>query len=362
MGSSLCKTALCNSGVADTAEVHFLAPPLNAFAPTVPLDAEAPHVKHCYGCLRPLPSKTGNDKDEGPDGLRVVCHPMWQEDLVCEHCSIYAPRCIVCERPSRGYSAPHLIVGRALGRESFFLCDVCSSTGIAETAADLHNLIQEVLDFFENDPALKLRISDHFLISTAGSAWDRARAATLGKALLHVHYSPIHALALPSDARACLSKGTLQAWSEELVFGKFHRPQRSRGAVPVYEIEICHRLQFDTAVAVLAHEVFHAFLDIRGVRLSIDWEEGLCNAVAVRNLLHRGRNITATFRQLDLRTCPRSGAPQRLRCPLVRLRIELCDFRRHRLSIGDTFGTRQLQRALLLFSANVNWREQLGIK
>lgn len=49
-------------------------------------------------CKYPPTCKSSNDL--------VVCHPFWQDDLICGNCAATAKRCVVCERPTRGWSEP----------------------------------------------------------------------------------------------------------------------------------------------------------------------------------------------------------------------------------------------------------------
>lgn len=367
-----------------------------------------------------------------PSDELIVCHPFWQNDLICGPCAANAKRCVVCERPTRGWSEPWLSLATSPGRESFFLCHCCYSTGVARSEEDLVDIIQDVIRFLAQHPQINIDIRQYFRVivgvpsaahripfSTDGVATSNRMSAVEGlkssseneRPFLCIQYTGLHSLCqrsphLTYTHSSLVPSTVVSAWSEELVFGKFQArvtPNLNSAAsnsssaslssrslfplfgspvlkdarelpvaspssfypspvpliplqscdvkrsdsVPVYTVQLCHKLQKDTLASVLAHEILHAVLSVCGVSLNLDFEEAICNAMSVLFLNDQAQRILGTH-------TPSS------RGQLDRDRISICRFRCRRLMVGDTPSTSRLAEAMQLV-ANGQWKENLGL-
>lgn len=336
----------------------------------------------CYGCT--APTKRGKEtRNSSSTRSSVFCHPLWKNDLICALCARDRPRCVICERPSRAKNSSFLTVAARKGRETFYMCHLCLEAGIATGTNDLKSIIEKAVYILRQDSVIQIEILKFFNISTDIPAATK-KSQIEEKPLLMIRFSELHDL---NSIVLSPRQKSVSSWSEDLVFGRFHIDRISPNTSEIYVIDLCRRLQVDFLVSILAHEMVHAVIALKGIRLELEMEEALCNSVTLQALIHiamslkSGDKTTKSISTSDVLTLNAVNSDTMNQCSvhtnegfcgnpfqcaaaegigfgmlkqmgIVRanrrsqLRRELCLFRCRRLLLCDTAGTRRLHDAV----------------
>ncbi|KAK4771020.1 hypothetical protein SAY87_031552 [Trapa incisa] len=219
-----------------------------------------------------------------PAGLiEYRAHPFWVQKYCPSHEHDGTPRCCSCERmESRGIR----YVAHKDGRK---LCLECLDSVIMDTS-ECQPLHRSILQFYES---LDMKIEQHVpLLLVERQALNEARE---GEKNGHYH--------MPETRGLCLSEErTISTVLRRPKLGKsgtsnmVTQPYKLTRCCEVTAILILYGLPRLLTGSILAHEMMHAWLRLKGYRtLSQDVEEGICQVVAhmwLENELRSGSSIT----------------------------------------------------------------------
>ncbi|XP_062021680.1 protein DA1 [Rosa rugosa] len=229
-----------------------------------------PYHKSCYKeSYHPKCDVCKHFIPTNPAGLiEYRAHPFWVQKYCPSHEHDNTPRCCSCERmEARDTAYINLNDGRKL-------CLECLDSAIMDTS-ECQPLYLDIQEFYEG---LNMKVEQQVpLLLVEREALNEARE---GERNGHYH--------MPETRGLCLSEEqTISTISRRPKFGAGNRatdmitePYKLTRLCEVTAILILYGLPRLLTGSILAHEMMHAWLRLKGYRLSQDVEEGICQVIA----------------------------------------------------------------------------------
>ncbi|KAL6215926.1 hypothetical protein ACLB2K_015352 [Fragaria x ananassa] len=230
-----------------------------------------PYHKSCYKeSYHPKCDVCKHFIPTNPAGLiEYRAHPFWVQKYCPSHEHDNTPRCCSCERmEARDTRYINLNDGRKL-------CLECLDSAVMDTS-ECQPLYLDIQEFYEG---LNMKVEQQVpLLLVEREALNEAR---IGERNGHYH--------MPETRGLCLSEEqTISTISRRPKFGAGNRatdmitePYKLTRLCEVTAILILYGLPRLLTGSILAHEMMHAWLRLKGYRtLSQDVEEGICQVVA----------------------------------------------------------------------------------
>ncbi|GAV89962.1 DUF3633 domain-containing protein [Cephalotus follicularis] len=217
---------------------------------------ELTHPK-CEVCHQFIPTN-------GAGLIEYRCHPFWSQKYCPSHEHDNTPRCCSCERlESRNATFYSLEDGRTL-------CLECMESAIMDTG-DCQPLYHAIRDYYEG---MYMRLDQQIpMLLVERQALNEA---IVGEKNGHHH--------MPETRGLCLSEEqtvtSIQRRGHRLV-GMRTQPQKLTRKCEVTAILVLYGLPRLLTGAILAHELMHGWLRLKGFRdLSPEVEEGICQVLS----------------------------------------------------------------------------------
>ncbi|XP_015877352.3 protein DA1-related 2 isoform X2 [Ziziphus jujuba] len=221
---------------------------------------ELAHPK-CEVCLRFIPTNK--------DGLiEYRCHPFWSQKYCPSHEQDKTARCCSCER-LESWDARYISLGD--GRS---LCLECMESAIMDTG-DCQPLYHAIRDFFEG---MNMKLDQQIpMLLVERQALNEAIVGE--KNGLH-HMPETRGLCLSEEQTVTSILRRPRIGGHQLIGMRTH-PQKLTRRCEVTAILVLYGLPRLLTGAILAHELMHAWLRLKGYRnLNPEVEEGICQVLS----------------------------------------------------------------------------------
>ncbi|GMN41414.1 hypothetical protein TIFTF001_010642 [Ficus carica] len=203
------------------------------------------------------------------DGLiEYRCHPFWSQKYCPAHEHDATARCCSCER-LESWDSRHVSVGD--GRS---ICIECFESAIMDTG-DCQPIYHAIRDFFEG---MNMKIDQQIpMLLVERQALNEAIVGE--RSGLH-HMPETRGLCLSEEQTVACVRRRPRIGGRQL-FGMTTQPQRLSRRCEVTAILVLFGLPRLLTGAILAHELMHGWLRLKGYRdLNPDVEEGICQVLS----------------------------------------------------------------------------------
>ncbi|KAJ9684380.1 hypothetical protein PVL29_016712 [Vitis rotundifolia] len=223
---------------------------------------ELTHPK-CEVCHQFIPTN-------GAGLIEYRCHPFWSQKYCPSHEHDNVARCCSCER-LESWNARYISLGD--GRS---LCLECMESAIMDTG-DCHSLYHAIRDFFEG---MNMKLDQEIpMLLVERQALNEA---IVGEKNGHHHLPETRGLCL-SEEQTVKSIQVLRRprLAGQRLVGMRTQPQKLTRKCEVTAILVLYGLPRLLTGAILAHELMHGWLRLKGFRnLSPEVEEGICQVLS----------------------------------------------------------------------------------
>ncbi|GAU41037.1 hypothetical protein TSUD_133440 [Trifolium subterraneum] len=225
-----------------------------------------PDCFRCHSCHQPITER--EIPINGSGLIEYRCHPYWNQKYCPSHEYDNTARCCSCERlESRGERYFRLDDGR-------ILCFECMESAITDTG-ECQPLYHAIRDYYEG---MNMRIDQQIPMLLVGR--EALNEAIVGEKNGFHH--------LPETRGLCLSEEqtvtSVHRWSKiggHRLIGMRSQPQKLIRKCEVTAILVLYGLPRLLTGAILAHELMHGWLRLKGYRnLDPAVEEGICQVLS----------------------------------------------------------------------------------
>ncbi|XP_029120706.1 LIM domain-containing protein HDR3 isoform X2 [Elaeis guineensis] len=220
----------------------------------------------CHACGQPISEPEIPTNRAGLIEYRA--HPFWGQKYCPSHECDKTPRCCSCERmESRGMKYISLGDGRSL-------CLECLDSAIMDTG-DCQSLYHSIRDYYEG---MNMKIDQQIpMLLVERQALNEAME---GEKDGHYHMPETRGLCL-SEEQTVSSILKRPKIGENRICGVRTHPQKLTRKCEVTAILVLYGLPRLLTGSILAHELMHAWLRLKGYRnLSPEVEEGICQVLS----------------------------------------------------------------------------------
>ncbi|KAK4743142.1 hypothetical protein SAY87_001143 [Trapa incisa] len=221
---------------------------------------ELTHPK-CEVCHQFIPTN-------GAGLIEYRCHPFWSQKYCPSHEHDNTARCCSCER-LESWNSRYISLGD--GRS---LCLECMESAIMDTG-DCQPLYHSIRDYYEG---MNMKLDQQIpMLLVERHALNEA---IVGERTGHHHMPETRGLCL-SEEQTVTSILKRPRFGGQKLVGMRTRPQKLIRRCEVTAILVLYGLPRLLTGAILAHELMHGWLRLKGYRnLSTDVEEGICQVLS----------------------------------------------------------------------------------